>query len=494
MRLIVLALVAMACVGGARDDRKQFDSNQETSAPKHGSVGRHIIKYDSKVTIPNTSASKPSIDKTQSPRIDSRLEFGVSTLNSEPMKTKSNELAASSFVVADTVDLQENTTSNENETVEEMECQEGDENSDLNEDVSGYETDLQELEPDLDLVSEDDDFEDSQENFKDPLEEKEEEHINELIRSAGDNVVSDESSVSDEPSHPVRRGLREIHSIKFESPRSSKKVQKKQQKNEYKDPDSVDHEKNPAAQKGPLVRRSPNAEEDTTSFMEKVSESKSEDFHIKEYDYFLMEEDVVSENLAKTEEPRRHQGGYITNNIEDGDFINSPEMDVPNFAKNKRKKSRVADLLRRTSTQNKTSYGNKTISRPPSHRKSKYSSGKARQMLDRIEENPSLERLPGEDTFTYVNRIYPKLKEIMEAEEEEDKIRGVTRKFFRHIFSLFIRKNDEQSDDNTLNLLSNKVTNGTKLKTGLIVVNSANTLKLISSPLAGIMFVLLLTI
>lgn len=493
MRFLPLAVAAMACVEGAKLNYKEIAAGQNGNFYGHKSVGYAGNRAGSKASEPANTGPSLIVKGDESPKSKITLDFGLSELVSKPDKRGSD-------MTADT----ETSFANANAKVSSIAKTDRGVESDEDEECYGLEICVKECEGGSDPVACSLDWgqdnqslgidNDAQTSNESNNTEEGGESDEATKKPAAETIVSEDSDfVSDEPPQSTRRGIREIHSIKFENRKVPKKARASKEINEYRDLDAIDRESEDSVSKtGQLVNRNPSPEGEDLSFMGKVEAKKPKDFFTKDYNYLVMEEDGVSESTSKDEVPKRAQGGYITNYIEN-ERTKAPKLDVDRIPSHKRKKRRATYNSGSSSVKNMTLLSNKTNASSRNRTNTKSSLVKTKSLFDDIADDPSFERLPGEDTATYMKRIYPKLKDVMEAEGKDTTAKNSVTNFFNRIFGGIQSKSNESNTRSPLFL--ERTFNGTAFaKSFDSTENNARALD-ISSPLAAmIIIVFLLTI
>lgn len=182
---------------------------------------------------------------------------------------------------------------------------------------------------------------------------------------------------------------------------------------------------------------------------------------------------------------------YVTNYIEDSGFVHPPSYEPPKNAKK-------AKWVYMEGVANVNEH-QETDSRPEKKKeRAKSENNSAGGVLESlIESDPSLRKKPEETTTAYFERIYPKIKEIMDKDKEKDKLKKKDKINF--LWDLLRRKQKSQSSsaekEPTRSLIFRNVFNMTIFKGCFEPSESAASLPMesVSSIVGAVVVILILS-
>lgn len=252
------------------------------------------------------------------------------------------------------------------------------------------------------------------------------------------------------------KGLREVSAMNPGYYKAPLKLVHTNQNNEYRDPESSDSRKmaSPETQElGDDKNKSSKLELiDRLSDLELSEKGQSQDPSLVQ---------LVDEPEPAPATPVAAGVDYVTNYIEDDGFIHPPTYDLPK--KTKKAKwvymegiANANEYLNTNSKFKKTKQGVKGSMKEMSY------GGESLESV--IESDPSLRRKTGETTTAYFERIYPRIKNIMERENKQTK-ESIKSRFIKYILRGFKKgKNLSANNDRSRSLLFKSVFNMTIFK------------------------------
>lgn len=282
------------------------------------------------------------------------------------------------------------------------------------------------------------------------------------------------------------KGLREVSTMKpgyYEVPL---RLVHKNKNNEYRDPELSD-----APTKAPLPTQYKNSGSIQTSskleLLDRISDLEAS-------------ETKQAQNPTNTQPVREYEpppevplatGGYVTNYVDDSGYIRPPSYELP-----KKPKKAKWVYMEGIVNANEHQESNLNLKTKNENKETDAQAKNAAVSLESlIESDPTLQRRPDETTTAYFERVYPKIKEIMERDNKgNSKNKFQKASFFWNVLRRLRRpKSSSAEEEPPRSLIFKSVFNMTMFKSCFEPSESAASLPMESvSSIAGAVVVILI--